>query len=70
MEDAILTELKQIGARIRAARLDQKLSQQELAEASGISLPHISEIELGGFHSSLGCSRGQEYLQEGVFRAL
>ena len=47
MEDAILTELKQIGTRIRAARLDQKLSQQELAEASGISLPHISEIELG-----------------------
>ena len=47
MDDAIATELKQIGARIRAARQDQNMSQQELAEASRISLPHISEIELG-----------------------
>ncbi len=47
MEDAITMELKQIGARIRAARQDQNMSQQELAEASHISLPHISEIELG-----------------------
>lgn len=47
MDVSILQELKEIGARIRAARQDQNMSQQELAEASNISLPHISEIELG-----------------------
>lgn len=47
MDDAIAMELKQIGSRIRAARQDQGLSQQELAVAAHISLPHVSEIELG-----------------------
>jgi len=37
----------EIGARIREARLALKMSQSELAEKSNISLPHISEIELG-----------------------
>lgn len=36
-----------IGARIREVRLKKKLSQQELAAAANVSLPHISEIELG-----------------------
>ena len=44
MEDVVACELKQIGARIRAARQDQKMSQQELAVAAHISLPHVSEI--------------------------
>lgn len=38
---------KQIGARIRTARLDQKLSQADLATKANICLPQISEIELG-----------------------
>lgn len=38
---------KAIGIRIREARLKKKLSQQELAAAANVSLPHISEIELG-----------------------
>lgn len=36
-----------IGARIRKARLVQRMSQAELAEKTSISLPHISVIELG-----------------------
>ena len=38
---------KAIGARIREVRLKKKMSQQELGVAANISLPHISEIELG-----------------------
>lgn len=38
---------KVIGTRIRDARLKKKMSQQELAAAADVSLPHISEIELG-----------------------
>lgn len=37
----------EIGARIRAARLAQKLSQAELAERAEISLSHVSEVETG-----------------------
>lgn len=38
---------KAIGVRIRETRVKKKLSQQELAAAANVSLPHISEIELG-----------------------
>ena len=41
------SEYKQIGLRIREIRTGKKMSQQELAAAADISLPHISEIELG-----------------------
>ena len=37
----------QIGARIRNARIEQKMSQADLAAKANISLPHISSIELG-----------------------
>lgn len=40
-------EYKIIGARIREVRTKKNLSQQELAAAANVSLPHISEIELG-----------------------
>lgn len=40
-------ELKQIGQRIRTARLAKKMSQADLAFAADVSLPHISDIELG-----------------------
>lgn len=38
---------KAIGVRIREVRVKKKMSQQELAAAANVSLPHISEIELG-----------------------
>lgn len=38
---------KQIGARIRATRLEKKMSQAELAEKAHLCLPQISEVELG-----------------------
>ena len=36
-----------IGSRIRGARIKNGMSQAELAVKSNISLPHISDIELG-----------------------
>ena len=42
-----MTALKEIGARIRAVRLSENMSQQELSEKTGLSLPHISDVELG-----------------------
>ena len=38
---------KEIGARIRETSIKKKMSQQDLGAAANISLPHISEIELG-----------------------
>lgn len=38
---------KRIGARIREVRIQQKMSQADLAEKAHISLPHVSELELG-----------------------
>lgn len=38
---------KQIGARIRVARLERKMSQAELADKAHMCLPQISEVELG-----------------------
>ena len=40
-------EYEQIGARIRNARIEQKMSQADLAATANVSLPHISSIELG-----------------------
>ena len=47
MQTSSLSSAADIGARIREVRLTQGMSQAELAEKSNISLPHISEIELG-----------------------
>ena len=38
---------RQIGQRIREVRTKRGMSQQDLATGADISLPHISEIELG-----------------------
>ena len=45
MDESI--ELKQIGLRIREARLANKMSQADLAFAAGVSVPYISDVELG-----------------------
>ena len=38
---------QKIGARIREVRIEKKMSQADLADKAHMSLPHISEIELG-----------------------
>lgn len=53
MADTLKEELKLIGSRIRASRQTQKMSQADLAEKAGLSLPHISEIELGKCQMSI-----------------
>lgn len=45
--EALQREYEQIGARIRNAQIEQKMSQADLAAKANISLPHISSIELG-----------------------
>lgn len=47
MQHGSMSSAADIGARIREARLAKGMSQADLAEKSNISLPHISEIELG-----------------------
>ena len=46
-DEDLQREYEQIGARIRNARIEQKMSQADLAAKANISLPHISAIELG-----------------------
>ena len=41
------TESQLIGSRIREARIKRRMSQAELADKAGISLPQISTIENG-----------------------
>lgn len=41
------TDNKEIGSRIRAVRLSKSMSQADLANKAGVSLPLISNIELG-----------------------
>ena len=38
---------KRIGARTREVRIQQMMSQADLADKAHISLPHVSELELG-----------------------
>ena len=45
---------KEIGSRIREVRLQQGLNQAELSKRTNISLPHISDIELGKTKMQLG----------------
>ena len=39
--------LRQLGAAIRAARLERRLSQEALADAAGIDRSHMGKIERG-----------------------
>ena len=42
-----MVDYRDIGSRIRAVRLDQKMPQEQLAEAVGVGVTHISHIETG-----------------------
>lgn len=41
------TELQQIGSRVKQARLERHMTQQQLAEAADISVSFLSNIENG-----------------------
>lgn len=47
MKEIDSVDYKRIGSRIREIRVKRKMSQAELAEKTQLSLPHISDIELG-----------------------
>ena len=40
-------DIVELGSRIRQARSDRNMSQFDLAEACGISVPYVSDIERG-----------------------
>ena len=42
-----MIDYKTVGLRIRAVRLEKKLTQEKLAEAAGVGVTHISHIETG-----------------------
>ena len=48
-----MNDYRFIGARIRAARLEKKMTQEQLAEAAGVGITHISHIETGNGIPSL-----------------
>lgn len=61
-----MIDYKDIGSRIRAIRLERKMTQERLAEAVGVGVTHISHIETGNsipsvqvlvdIINALGCS--------------
>lgn len=46
-------DYKFLGSRIRAVRLEKKITQEKLAEAAGVGVTHISHIETGNSIPSL-----------------
>lgn len=48
-----MIDYKDIGTRIRAARLNRKMTQERLADAVGVGVTHISHIETGNSVPSL-----------------
>ena len=48
-----MIDYKNIGSRIRAIRAEQKITQEQLAEAVGVGTSHISHIESGNGTPSL-----------------
>ena len=48
-----MVDCKSIGAQIRAIRLGKKMTQEQLAEAVGVGVTHISHIETGNIIPSL-----------------
>ncbi len=48
-----MVDYKSIGMRIRAFRQEKKLTQEQLAEAVGVGVTHISHIETGNSIPSL-----------------
>jgi transcriptional regulator with XRE-family HTH domain len=49
LPDWVLTRRREIGARVRAARERQKLSQEKLAELVGLDRKTINRIEQGAY---------------------
>lgn len=47
MAELTTSDYQKIGARIREVRINRGMSQADLAYAAHISLPHVSDIELG-----------------------
>ena len=50
-----MIDYKTIGARIRAIRNARKMTQEQLAEAVGVGVTHISHIETGKTKLSVQC---------------
>lgn len=48
-----MIDYKNIGARIRSVRRKQKMTQEQLADAVGVGVTHISHIETGNSIPSL-----------------
>ena len=48
-----MIDYKSLGVRIRTVRLAKKLTQEQLAEAVGVGVTHISHIETGNSIPSL-----------------
>lgn len=46
-------DYKFLGSRIRAVRIERKMTQEKLAEAAGVGVTHISHIETGNSIPSL-----------------
>ena len=42
-----MVDYKDIGRRIRTVRLQRKMTQEQLAEATGVGTTHISHVETG-----------------------
>ena len=50
-----MIDYKFLGSRIRAVRLEKKITQEKLAEAAGVGVTHISHIETGKTKLSVQC---------------
>ena len=71
-----MVDYRDIGSRIRAVRLDQKMTQEQLAEAVGVGVTHISHIETGNsipslqvmidIINALGCSADELLCRRGL----
>ena len=48
-----MIDYKDVGNRIRAVRLNRKMTQERLADAVGVGVTHISHIETGNSIPSL-----------------
>ena len=48
-----MIDYKAVGSRIRAVRQSRKMRQEQLAEAAGVGVTHISHIETGNSIPSL-----------------
>ncbi len=47
MKDISRIDLAEVGSRIRQIRVERNMSQTDLAEACGFSVPYVSDIERG-----------------------